>query len=806
MTPIRALIAATVLVGLVCLGVAASDQSSRRAAAGDGTEVVVTLASPALALAPGSQARIAAEQRSFRRALAREVPAARVHWRYRLVANGFSVSLPRADVPKLRDVAGVRGVFRGGYYAPMLDDSPGQIGAPALWAPPLRSLGQGMKIGIIDTGVDNSHPFFDPTGYAMPPGFPRGQTRFTSAKVIVARAFPPAGPNPPGAELAFDDEESAHGTHVAGIAAGNADTRAAGGRIVSGVAPRAYIGNYKALVRSESGGASPIENAAGLVAAIEAAVRDGMDVINLSLGEPEIEPSRNVVTKALDAAAAAGVVPVVAAGNEFNDVGAGSVSSPASAESAIAVAAVEIDGAPTAAIHADFSSVGPTPLSLRLKPEVAAPGVDILSSIPGGGWSSLSGTSMASPHVAGAAALLKQRHPTWSVAQLKSALVTTGRPTETGEDTVAGPTFVGGGLVSLAEADQPLFFSSPSTVSFDLLEGRNFEVARELRLADAGGGAGPWTVSVEYLQRARGTTLDAGGAQATVPGVLTLRLLVGNAAEGDTSGYVTLRRGTDMRRIPFWGHVAVPQLGKQRLLPLRSPGPHTGTTAGRPALVSRYRYPEDPSGLGVTTNLRGPEVAYRVQISRRVANFGVVVTRQSRGTRVEARIVAGVDENRLAGLAALPIARNPYVDNLFETVPAVAALLPRRGLYTVVFDSANRAGAGRFRFRFWVDDVTPPTLRMRTRTVAPGSSLRVGASDRGSGVCPDLVRAAIDGESVPATFRAGLVSIPTSGLATGRHRLKLRVSDYQETKNTENVPGVLRRNTRTLTTTSTIRG
>src|SRR5262245_31972955 len=769
MTPVRALIAATVLVGLLCAGLAVSDRPSQPAAVGKRTEVVVTLASPALALAPGSQARIVAEQRSFMHALGRDLPSARVRWRYRLVANGFSVSLPRADVAKLRDVPGVRGVFRGGYYAPLLDQSPGQIGAPALWAPPLRSLGQGMKIGIIDTGVDNTHPFFDPTGYTMPQGFPRGQTRFTNAKVIVARAFPPAGPNPPGAALAFDGEESAHGTHVAGIAAGNADTRAAG-RTVSGVAPRAYIGNYKALVRSDTGGASPIENAAGLVAAIEAAVRDGMDVINLSLGEPEIEPSRNIVTKAIDAAAAAGVVPVVAAGNEYNEVGAGSVSSPASAESAIAVAAVEVGGAPTNAVHADFSSVGPTPLSLQLKPEVAAPGVDILSSVPGGGWSSLSGTSMASPHVAGAAALLKQRHPTWSVAQLKSALVTTGRPAETSEDSVAGPTFVGGGLISLAEADQPLFFSSASTVSFDLLEGRDYEVGRELRLTDAGGGAGPWTVSVDYLQRARGTTLDV-GSQMTVPGVLTLRFLVGNLAEGETTGYVTLRRGTDVRRIPFWGRAAIPQLGRQQFVPLRSPGFHSGTTAGRRALVTRYRYPEDPSGMDVTTFLRGPEAAYRVQISKRVANFGVVVTRQSPGTRVEARIVAGEDENRLTGVAALPFARNPYLPDLFEAVPAVAALMPRQGRYTVVFDSATRAGAGRFGFRFWVDDVTPPTLRVRARTVAGGSPVRVGAIDRGSGVCPQLITATIDGRTARATFKGGVISIPTSGIAAGRHRL-----------------------------------
>jgi hypothetical protein len=356
--------------------------------------------------------------------------------------------------------------------------------------------------------------------------------------------------------------------------------------------------------------------------------------------------------------------------------------------------------------------------------------------------------------------------------------------------------------VSLADADQPFFFSSPSTISFDLLEGRDFEVPRELRLADAGGGAGQWSVSVEYLQRARGTTLDV-GPQATVPGVLGLQLRVGSPSEGETSGYLTLRRGTDVRRIPFWGRVAVPQLGKHRLVPLRAQGFYSGTTAGKPSLVSRYRYPESPSGMGITTILRGPEAAYRVHISKRVANFGVVVTRQSRGTRVEARIVSGTDENRLAGFAALPVARNPYVENIFDPVPAVAALAPRQGDYTVVFDSATRAGAGRFGFRFWVDDVTPPTLRMRTRVVRSGRPLVIGATDRGSGVCPQLVTAIVDGESVRATFRDGVVSIPTAGIATGRHRLLLRVSDYQETKNTENVPGVLR-NTRTLTTTFTV--
>ena len=79
---------------------------------------------------------------------------------------------------------------------------------------------------------------------------------------------------------------------------------------------------------------------------------------------------------------------------------------------------------------ASFSSAGPTPLSLRMKPDVTAPGVAVLSSVPRreGIWQPFSGTSMAAPHVAGAAALLRQRHRGWTVEQLKSALVQTGGP------------------------------------------------------------------------------------------------------------------------------------------------------------------------------------------------------------------------------------------------------------------------------------------------------------------------------------------------------------------------------------------
>jgi subtilisin family serine protease len=143
-----------------------------------------------------------------------------------------------------------------------------------------------------------------------------------------------------------------------------------------------------------------------------------MDVINFSYGEPEITPSRDIVVQALNAAAAAGVVSVVAAGNDFDAVGSGSIGSPSTAAGAISVAAASKTG-----VIAYFSSGGPTPLSLLLKPDVTAPGVNILSSVPrnDGLWGYLDGTSMAAPHVAGAAAVLLQRHPKWTPAQVRSA-------------------------------------------------------------------------------------------------------------------------------------------------------------------------------------------------------------------------------------------------------------------------------------------------------------------------------------------------------------------------------------------------
>src|SRR5581483_5498761 len=424
---------------------------------------------------------IDAQQAEVATRIERSLPGSYVRWRYRLVANGLAVVLPRGDVSALAHVPGVAKVWPNLRYHALAVQGPEQIGADKLWGPNLGSAGQGVKIGIIDDGVDAAHPYFNPAGYQYPPGFPKGQTQYATPKVIVQRTFAPAGSTWKYANVPFDPTESFHATHVAGMAAGDYGTNAAGTKI-SGVAPEAYIGNYKALT-TPTPDFGLDGNSAEIAAAIEAAVADGMNVINLSLGEPEVEPSRDLVVKAIEGAAAAGVVPVVAAGNDLDDFGYGSISSPGSAPDAITVGAVDSKN-----VAAFFSSGGPTPVTLEQKPDVVAPGVDVLSSLPpsSGTWGRLMGTSMATPHVAGAAALLHERHPDWTVAEIKSALVQTGDPVVGSGNGEALTTREGGGLVDLPRADVPLLFATPPGLSFGELTAGSV-ATRTVTLADAGG-------------------------------------------------------------------------------------------------------------------------------------------------------------------------------------------------------------------------------------------------------------------------------------------------------------------------------
>ena len=343
-------------------------------------------------------------------------------------------------------------------------------------------------------------------------------------------------------------------------------------------------------------------------------------------------------------------------------------------------------------------------------------------------------------------------------------------------------------------------FAAPSSLSLGLVRaGRT--ASADVTLSDAGGGAGTWNVSLQATAPP-GTDLAA-PPTVDVPGALTLSATIApDAVEGDASGFLVLRRDTETRRIPFWLRVTRPRLGQEPAVRLVKTGLHQGNTHGRKSLVSTYRYPELP-GTGVPRPLAGPEQVFRVVLDQPVQNFGVVVVSQAPGVRVEPRIVAAGDENRLTGYPALPVVLNPYLADLADPVLAAGAIRPLAGSYDVVFDSRTKTSAGAFTFRYWVNDTTPPAVRLASATIRKNRPLVVRVSDAGSGVDPATVVGRIDGKERRATFRDGEVAIDTLGLAAGRHLLRFQVSDYQETRNMENVAAILP-NTRRLTASFTV--
>jgi subtilisin family serine protease len=831
---------ALALLAACALLAGASGAASPRPS-GNLVEVVVTLPRPSLAVAVAHSRTLAAavrrshsvslrapaaisylrtlaaEQRTLAARLAETIPTARINWHYGVALDGVSVVLPASELARLHALPGAtvwptvtyHALRDGGSVAAETTASPGLplIGATALWGKNLASAGQGLKIAVVDDGVEQAHPYLHPSGFSYPAGFPKGNTAFTTPKVIVARAFPSPSTHWKYANRPFDPALSYHATHVAGIAAGDHDTPTAsdGGSRISGVAPKAYLGNYKALT-VPTGNFGLDGNSPEIAKAIDQAVADGMNVINLSIGEPEVEPRRDIVVRALTNAAAAGVVPVVAAGNDYDIAGLGSIGSPENAPAAITVAASTMgNGDGTHPDHiADFSSAGPTPVSLQLKPDVTAPGVDVLSSVPAHDFEVLDGTSMATPHVAGGVALLLQRHPTWTVQEVKSALASTGDEVHpTGRSGEVSVLRQGGGRIDLVRANRPLIFTSPISVGWGLVR-RGFSSTKQLATADAGGGNAPWLVSIHQQSMPRGAKVEPLAKTLVAGSQLALRLTVSqNAAGGDGTGYVVLTRGADVRRIAFWFHVEIPRLGLDPQRILREPGLYHGNTAGKASHVAAYRYPQRGLAPGVPTRLGGPEQVFRFTLRRPVANFGVAIIRKARGVRVSPRLVADNDENHVVGYTGIPARLNPY-EGFYRGEPVVGAVLPEPRTYEFVFDTPTRGKPGGFTFRFWVNDTSPPSIRALGHKGRIGRPIRVAVRDAGSGVDPRSLKARVGGGWVRFTYFHGVLMLRTKGLRPGRQAMTVRASDYQEAKNTEDVGPVLP-NTRVLHTTVTLR-
>ncbi|MFD5670203.1 S8 family serine peptidase [Streptomyces anthocyanicus] len=293
--------------------------------------------------------------------------------------------------------SGTDAAFRGGVAHIWLDapveadlaDSTAQIGAPRAWAG--GNTGQGVEVAVLDTGVDAGHPDL-------------------ADRIAARQSFVPDENT---------DDRDGHGTHVASTIAG---TGAASAGKEKGVAPGARLSIGKVLDNSGRGQIS------WTLAAMEwATVERHAKIVNMSLGSGEQSDGSDPMSRAVDRLSAqTGALFVVAAGNGGE---AGSIGAPGVATSALTVGAVDATDT-----LAPFSSQGPR-VDGALKPEITAPGVGILaanSSFAAGGngaYQSLSGTSMATPHVAGAAALLAAARPDLSGSALKDVLASSSHRT-----------------------------------------------------------------------------------------------------------------------------------------------------------------------------------------------------------------------------------------------------------------------------------------------------------------------------------------------------------------------------------------
>jgi minor extracellular serine protease Vpr len=293
------------------------------------------------------RAQLNAGRNEFKRWLRANAPGARVTSEYDVSLNAVAVQLNGTPLATIAAAPMVQSAEYNALYSPNLSQSYHIINAPGAWteAGGRAMAGAGIKIGDIDTGIDNTHPFFDPTGFSYPAGFPKCDAadsashhpdqdcNYVSPKVIVAKVFYNKAQNQGLDAQAIQD----HGTHTAGIAAGiynpslNAVVNGVLINDMSGIAPGAWLGNYNVFPGN-------VLNARNedILNAVDAAIADGMDVLNLSLGG-NYHGNNDLLAIGLDNAVDAGLVVAVAAGN--SGPGAGTVESPGRARKVITVAA-----------------------------------------------------------------------------------------------------------------------------------------------------------------------------------------------------------------------------------------------------------------------------------------------------------------------------------------------------------------------------------------------------------------------------------------------------------------------------------
>ncbi len=466
---------------------------------------------------------------------------------------------------------------------------------------------------------------------------------------------------------------------------------------------------------------------------------------------------------------------------------------------------------------------GLTPFGHALKPDVTAPGAEIISStlpeFAGDLFAVTAGTSFSAPHVAGVAAVLLQRHPGWNAKQVKSALMSTAGPSfaDTALTQESSVLVQGAGLVNVSAADRPLVFTDPQSLSFAYLDVNAGAASRAIpvTVSDAGGGAGAWTVEVRPQVASSGATVEAAPFTLPTGGSVIVQMVARAAAgapQGDNFGFVVLRRGSDVRRVPYAFSVTRPQLGGSRVTPIKKL--QSGDTRTGDDRARVYRWPTLPFGiLGIfgvdpSVNDDGKEKVYSLDIPRRAVNAGVVISRP--GIKINASIedllssnapihpwfLGSLDENDVLGYAGIPVNSNGSMPDFLFNVGAAGGVFLPPGRYYVSVDSGRnlftgRPLAGRYTLRSWVNDVRPPVVTLLTRRVSAGRPTIVARfRDAASGVDPLSLLLLYGTNQLSAISYdhdtgIGVFAIPRDlrPLEPGDEFMRFFASDFQETKN-----------------------
>ncbi|WP_405683504.1 S8 family serine peptidase [Streptomyces sp. NBC_00057] len=412
-----------------------------------------------------------------------------------------------------RSASGLKKLWLDRKVQTTLDKSTKQVGADLAWAAGYD--GKGTKVAVLDTGVDAEHPDLK--------GRIAASENFTDSPTT--------------------DDRQGHGTHTISTVGG---TGAASGGKKKGVAPGADLLAGKVLSDQGSGAESWV------IAGMQWAVDQKADVVSMSLGSATPSDCTDPMSVAAEELAKSkNTLFVIAAGN----IGASlnSVSSPGCAPSALTVGAVDRDDS-----TAQFSSRGPAIGTHTLKPEIAAPGVAISAAAAGGrgpyAYRTMSGTSMATPHVAGAAAIVKQRHPDWTAQQIKAALVSSAKSDIPGDVRETGggrldvkaaidTTVVGAPAVQGGTFNWPQDKSDHATVDVPYTNSGTKPVKLSLKVQGVTGNDGSAVSSSVAKLDASSVTVPA-GATVKVPLDIDPTARLEAAQYGDVTGRV-LATGAD---------------------------------------------------------------------------------------------------------------------------------------------------------------------------------------------------------------------------------------------------------------------